>query len=161
MENNGNIIQNAQNGDAPLGEKTSAVANEEISQPIAEDNSASQYISNKEILEEEASTKEQEGETDMGEKNEDTPNEQNSPAYEAEDWQIKVEEFFKKYPVAKGFASMIGEQIVNDESLSRDGNCLEKALARVFDKVYVPPEELVKNENFLDKYVYKIGRAHV
>jgi hypothetical protein len=154
MENNGNIIQNAQNGDAPLGEKTSAVANEEISQPIAEDNSASQYISNKEILEEEASTKEQEGETDMGEKNEDTPNEQNSPAYEAEDWQIKVEEFFKKYPVAKGFASMIGEQIVNDESLSRDGNCLEKALARVFDKVYVPPEELVKNENFLDKYVY-------
>ena len=62
MENNGNIIQNAQNGDAPLGEKTSAVANEEISQPIAEDNSASQYISNKEILEEEASTKEQEGE---------------------------------------------------------------------------------------------------
>ncbi len=45
MENNGNIIQNAQNGDAPLGEKTSAVANEEINQPIAEDNSASQYIS--------------------------------------------------------------------------------------------------------------------
>lgn len=89
-----------------------------------------------------------------GEQNADTPKEEIRAAYEADGWQAKVEEFFAAYPTAKGFASMIGEQIVSDETLARDENCLEKALARVFDKVYVPPKDLVKDQEFLEKYVY-------
>ena len=85
----------------------------------------------------------------------DTPDEIEQAVYEREGWQAKVEEFFKTYPVAKGFASMIGEQIVADPLLSNDEHCLEKALARVFDKVYVPPKDLIRNQEFLENYVYK------
>ncbi|MDE7336563.1 MAG: hypothetical protein K2N32_00410, partial [Clostridia bacterium] len=156
MADNESINQNTTvDGAVAISEIALTETGEQITQPSAENNPAPEYIPDQEENGDETTpTETQEGEKDMGEKNEDTPNEKDAPAYEAEDWQNKVEEFFRKYPVAKGFASMIGEQIVNDESLSHDDNCLEKALARIFDKVYVPPEELVKNDEFLEKYVY-------
>ncbi|MDE6189465.1 MAG: hypothetical protein K2G37_04190 [Clostridia bacterium] len=89
------------------------------------------------------------------EKTVDTPDEKEQAVYETEGWQAMVEEFFKTYPVAKGFATMIGEQIVSDAELCKDERCLEKALLRVFDKVYVPPKDLVRNQEFLETYVYK------
>ena len=125
-----------------------------ITQPSAEETPAQDYIQPKEESDGSQNEEAQDGE-ENGEGNEDTPKEIKTAVYEEESWQNKVEEFFEKYPVAKGFASMIGEQIVGDEQLSHDANCLEKALARVFDKVYVPPKELVKNQEFLEKYVYQ------
>ncbi|MDE7216109.1 MAG: hypothetical protein K2O08_04815 [Clostridia bacterium] len=156
MADNESINQNTTvDGAVAISEIALTETGEQITQPSAENNPAPEYIPDQEENGDETiPTETQEGEKDMGEKNEDTPDEKDTPAYEAEDWQNKVEEFFRKYPVAKGFASMIGEQIVKDESLSHDDNCLEKALARIFDKVYVPPEELVKNDEFLEKYVY-------
>ena len=127
---------------------------EDITQPSVEDNSAQDYIQPKEESDGSMTEKVNDGE-ENGEQNEDTPDNNVVAVYEQEGWQAKVEEFFEKYPVAKGFASMIGEQIVNDTQLSQDSGCLEKALARVFDKVYVPPKELVKNQEFLEIYVYQ------
>ncbi|MDE7079855.1 MAG: hypothetical protein K2O95_07060 [Clostridia bacterium] len=128
---------------------------EEITQPSAEINSAQVYIADQEEIETNSTEEVQNASKNTEEKNADTPSETKIAVYESKEWQSKVEEFFEKYPVAKGFASMIGEQIVNDDGLSYDDNCLEKALARVFDKVYVPPKELVKDQQFLEKYVYQ------
>lgn len=97
------------------------------------------------------------GNTDIntGEKRADTPESQIGEAvYERRDWQDKVDRFFCDYPIAKDFAAMIGEQIASDEALSKDGDCLEKALAKVFAKVYVLPEKLVEDDDFVEKYVY-------
>ena len=127
---------------------------EDITQPSVEDNTAQDYIQPQEENDGSKIEEVQEVE-ENGEQNEDTPIENEKAVYEEEGWQARVEEFFEKYPVAKGFAFMIGEQIVKDSQLSQDSNCLEKALARVFDKVYVPPKELVKNQEFLEKYVYQ------
>lgn len=128
---------------------------ENITQPSAEETPAQDYIQNQEESDNSKIQEVQDGEEKKEEQNKDTPDEVKTAVYEEEGWQTKVEEFFEKYPVAKGFASMIGEQIVNDKQLSYDANCLEKALARVFDKVYVPPKELVRNQEFLEKYVYQ------
>ncbi|MDE6614005.1 MAG: hypothetical protein K2K24_00695, partial [Clostridia bacterium] len=130
------------------------ISTTDITQPSVEETSAQDYIQPQEESDDTQTDNVQDGE-DKEETNEDTLKEEKIAVYEEDGWQSKVEEFFEKYPVAKGFASMIGEQIVGDEGLAHDANCLEKALARVFDKVYVPPKELVRNQEFLEKYVYQ------
>ncbi|MDE5548691.1 MAG: hypothetical protein K2J13_00400 [Clostridia bacterium] len=130
------------------------ISTTDITQPSVEETSAQDYIQPQEESDDTQTDNVQDGE-DKEETNEDTLKEEKIAVYEEDGWQRKVEEFFEKYPVAKGFASMIGEQIVGDEGLAHDDNCLEKALARVFDKVYVPPKELVRNQEFLEKYVYQ------
>ena len=136
-------------------DEVKVITTKDITQPSEEDTSAQAYIQDQEENDKLQNDEVHDAEDKAEEKNEDTPDEMKIAVYESKEWQSKVEEFFEKYPVAKGFASMIGEQIVSDEKLSYDDNCLEKALARVFDKVYVPPKELVKNQEFLEKYVYQ------
>lgn len=101
-----------------------------------------------------ANRESQEEPQDEGETNEDTPEKETKAVYEKEDWQSKVDTFLTEYPVAKNFVSMIGEEISGDEKLRFDDNCLEKALARVFDKVYAPPEAIAADGEFLEKYIY-------
>ena len=126
-----------------------------ITQPSAEESTAQEYITPKEEVDANTENQVQDDLQKREEQTQDTPDETKTAVYEADGWQTRVEEFFEKYPVAKGFATMIGEQIVGDEALCFDDNCLEKALARVFDRVYVPPKELVRNQEFLEKYVYQ------
>lgn len=85
----------------------------------------------------------------------DTPiSQQTKLIFEREDWNSKVDSFFKTYPKAKNFVRMIGEEIVKDKALHNDENCLEKALCRVFVNVYVEPQNLAQDSNFLNEYIY-------
>lgn len=88
------------------------------------------------------------------ENTQDTPEEVTQKAvFEEGDWGDRVTDFMATYPIAKNFAKMIGEEIVKDKALHNDKNCLEKALCRVFVKVYVEPQELAKDQKFLDAYI--------
>ena len=55
---------------------------------------------------------------------------------------------------ASSLVSEITREIINDESLRNSEDGLERAYARVIERKYIPEEELVKNEDFLNKYVY-------
>lgn len=75
-------------------------------------------------------------------------------AYDSEDWQAKVQEFVMKNPIAKEFAEEIADRIINDDALARDKHCLDIALNSVLAAKYRQPEQLLQDDEFLDKYVF-------
>lgn len=79
---------------------------------------------------------------------------ENLPVYALPDWDEKVKGFMQEYPEAHKYTDSIAGEIAADENLSRDKDCLRKAFLRVLKRNDVPYEQLVEDENFLQKYVY-------
>jgi len=77
-----------------------------------------------------------------------------SPEYNKDEWQDKTRRFLEDYPLGRSFVEQIGEEIVHDETLSHNPNCLEIALARVLSKAYMSPKDIINNQEFREKYVY-------
>jgi hypothetical protein len=69
-------------------------------------------------------------------------------------WSEKTREFLQSHKNASSLVSEITNEIINDETLRKCEDGLDKAYARVIERKYIPEEELVKDENFLNKYVY-------
>ena len=78
-----------------------------------------------------------------------------APLYEREEWDDRVASFLARYPIAEKYAAEIGEQLKGDKDLARQESCLEIALARAVAKEYKPPESIIEDEAFLEKYVYR------
>ena len=76
------------------------------------------------------------------------------PEYEREDWAENVKSFFANHPLAKEYIAEISEVLQKDESVSKQTNSLEVALTKVLANKFVPYTELIKDENFLEQYVY-------
>ena len=70
------------------------------------------------------------------------------------DWQDKVSKFMQDYPVAKDFVSLVSEEIIRDESLHNNPNCLEIAYAKVMSKSYTPPCDIINSQDFREQYVF-------
>lgn len=69
-------------------------------------------------------------------------------------WNKNVSEFLQSHNKAGDLVEEITNEIINDESLIKSEDGLEKAYSRVIEKKYIPHSELVKNKDFLDKYIY-------
>ena len=69
-------------------------------------------------------------------------------------WENKIDEFLQSHKNASSLVEDITAEIINDENLKVSEDGLEKAYSRVIEKKYIPHEELVKNDEFLEKFVY-------
>lgn len=69
-------------------------------------------------------------------------------------FKMAADKFFSLNPAAQSFKKEIAKEFMDDESLSRDENGLEKAFSRFLVRSYTPPSELTKSENFLERYVF-------
>lgn len=76
------------------------------------------------------------------------------PEYEREDWAENVKSFFASHPLAKEYIAEISEVLKKDENVLKQSNSLDAALTKVLASKYVPYTELIKDENFLEQYVY-------
>ena len=76
------------------------------------------------------------------------------PIFEREDWADKVNEFEKRYPVARDLLVEIGDEILEETNLWNDEMCLEKALLSVLDRTYQSDEVRSSDEEFLENYIY-------
>ena len=75
--------------------------------------------------------------------------EEDTPDYLSDDWEVEVSNFLKLHPEAKMYASKISEEKLKEPSLS-----LEQSYDRVLAKEYVEPKTLVEDEDFLKNYIY-------
>lgn len=69
-------------------------------------------------------------------------------------WNQKTREFLQSHKNASSLVSEITQEIINDSSLRDSEDGLEKAYSRVIERKYIPQEELAKNDDFLNKYIY-------
>ncbi len=82
-----------------------------------------------------------------------------TPVYESPDWESRVGEFMKKYPQAARYTQSIARTLAHDPSLASREDCLERAYFDVLVKADRPPEEVVADDDFLEKYVYDNPRV--
>jgi hypothetical protein len=68
------------------------------------------------------------------------------------DFEDFVEKFVGKYPLAAELAAEIAAEIVGNGDSTE--NCLENAYVRVLEKRYLNPENALRDEGFLEKYVF-------
>ncbi|MBO4412993.1 MAG: hypothetical protein J5779_03160 [Clostridia bacterium] len=76
-----------------------------------------------------------------------------SPAYEKSEWRSQVAEFLTKNQQAKAFSKEISDEIIKDPLLRQSSNMLEIAWSRVLAKNYRTPEDLARDNNFMQSYV--------
>jgi len=76
------------------------------------------------------------------------------PEYQKEGWNQKVEDFYTSHPEAKQYAYDISKVIQTDSKIASSETALEDALTKVLASKFMPYTELIKNPEFLDKYVY-------
>lgn len=69
-------------------------------------------------------------------------------------WKKNISEFLQTHKNAKTLSEEITKEIIEDSSLRENENALEVAYSRVIEKKYIPETELVKNQDFLEKYIY-------
>lgn len=77
-----------------------------------------------------------------------------TPVYESPDWDGRVAEFMKKYPSAARYTAGIAKVLAEDKALASREDCLERAYFDVLVKADRPPEDVVADDDFLEKYVY-------
>lgn len=77
-----------------------------------------------------------------------------APQYETTNWDEKVCEFFSTFPQAKPFAEEISNVIKSDKEIACSNNSLNNAWTKVLASKYRAEDELIKDENFLNKFVY-------
>ena len=69
-------------------------------------------------------------------------------------WNQNIGEFLQSHKNANSLVEEITNEIMKDEELKCSPDGLEKAYAKVIEDKFVPYEELVKSQDFLNKYVY-------
>lgn len=69
-------------------------------------------------------------------------------------WNNKISDFLKSHSNANNFVEDITTEIMNDEMLKNNPEGLEKAYLRVLEKKFISQDELAKNPEFLDKFIY-------
>ena len=69
-------------------------------------------------------------------------------------WQSKISEFLQSHEKASDFVEEITNEIISDEDLKNQEDGLEKAYSRVLEKKYSKTEELVEDEEFLEKFIF-------
>lgn len=67
------------------------------------------------------------------------------------DWEGKVAELIKTYPIAEKFSNEMAQEIRDNSELVKNESCLEKALLSVLSKNYKTPEELASDTKVIDK----------
>lgn len=77
------------------------------------------------------------------------------PQYKKEDWLKKTGEFLANNENAKNYVKQIAEILINDEDLAKKEDALELAYSRVLKQNFVPKEQLLDDEEFLNEFVYK------
>ena len=77
-----------------------------------------------------------------------------APLYEKEEWDDRVASFLARYPIAENYTTEIASMLKEDAALAGQESCLEIALGRALAKGYRPPESIIEDETFLEKYVY-------
>lgn len=80
--------------------------------------------------------------------------EASAPEYAKDTWESKVEEFFALHPEAKEYADEISEVLSSDEKIANSNHSLDFALTKVLSQKFVPYKTLIKDEKFLNEYVY-------
>ena len=78
---------------------------------------------------------------------------QSQPIYSNENWHDKVNEFLLKNKDAKNFASQISQEILSNPSLQNKEDALEIAWAKVIQKNYKNPKDVLYDDNFVNDYV--------
>ena len=86
-------------------------------------------------------------------------NSQNTGNMESENqekfaWENKVSEFLQSHKNASSLAEEITAEIISDKTLMESDEALEKAYSRGIERKYIAHEDLVKNDEFLEKFVY-------
>ncbi len=69
-------------------------------------------------------------------------------------WNKNIKEFLQSHKNASDLSKEITEELIEDSDLRSSQDGLEKAYLRVLDKKYIPHDKLVKDDDFLNKYVY-------
>ena len=69
-------------------------------------------------------------------------------------WDKNISEFLQSHKNAEALVEDITREIMNNEDFRNSPDGLEKAYARVMENKYTPHEELAKNQEFLNKYIY-------
>lgn len=77
---------------------------------------------------------------------------QTQSLFEKEDWQKDVVEFLNKNIDAKPYSKEISEVLMQDKELSKKPNALDIAWAKVIQKTYKKPDEVLDN-NFIASYL--------
>ena len=76
------------------------------------------------------------------------------PEYQRDDWEKNVKTFVENHPMAKEYLAEISEVLQTDKSVANQTGSLDVALTKVLANKFVPYSELVKDETFLEKYVF-------
>ena len=77
-----------------------------------------------------------------------------APLYAKDEWDEKVAAFLDKYPIAKEYAAEISAVLKDDPDLAKEEGCLDIALGRAVAASYKSPESMMKDGDFLEKYVF-------
>ncbi|MGN1208336.1 MAG: hypothetical protein ACI4TI_02605 [Christensenellales bacterium] len=76
------------------------------------------------------------------------------PQYKREDWLKKTGEFLANNENAKNYVKQIAEILISDENLAKKEDALELAYSKVMKENFIPKEQLLVNEDFLNEFVY-------
>ena len=74
-------------------------------------------------------------------------NDNATPLFESDNWQLKVDEFLKNRPQAKSFTKQIAEEIASDKILQTKQNSLELAYSSVLEKENERLRDSLNSEN--------------
>lgn len=77
-----------------------------------------------------------------------------SKDYDEYAWSNKLDDFLKEHQNANTLVEEITNEIINDDNLKNSEEALDKAYLRVMEKKFVSQENLSKDQEFLDKYIY-------
>ena len=77
-----------------------------------------------------------------------------TPEFLKDDWEEKVKDFFSSHELAKKYVAEISNVLSSDKKLASQENSLELALTKVLADKFLPPESLVEDDEFLEKYIY-------
>jgi len=81
-------------------------------------------------------------------------NEKALPQYSKENWLEKVGEFIKEHPLATSYSKQIAEVLTENEELSTKEDALSLAYSKVLENNFKTKEELVKDQEFLNEFVF-------
>lgn len=76
------------------------------------------------------------------------------PQYKREDWLQKVGTFLENNERAKNYVKQIADILVKDEDLAKKDDALELAYSKVLKDNFKTKEEYIKDEKFLNEFVY-------
>lgn len=78
----------------------------------------------------------------------------NEPRYKLDSWNAELGSFFENNPMAKEYSKEIAKQILENEELAKKSDCLTIAWANILNAKYKSEADLVKDKDFLEKYIY-------